>query len=97
MFSHNPSSTATVTSLSAVSASAFTILAQNRRRNGVLIWNSTAVNCYVKFGSAASSTDYSFYLTPGQAYESGGFVYTGVITGRLASSTGTMFVTEGEE
>ena len=86
---------ATVTPVSGVSANAFTLLAENRGRNYFMIWNPTAVVLYVKLGASASSADYTFPIAAGAGYESGAACYTGLITGRLASSTGTIQVTEG--
>ena len=92
----SPSTTTIVTAVS-VTTAATTLAAKRRMRSGLLIFNPTAVVLYVKFGTGASSSDYSFKLTAGQTYESGGFIYLGPITGALASGSGTVQITEGVE
>lgn len=87
-------SASNLTAVAAVSNAAFTILAANNRL-GYIIFNSSGVRLYVKLGTAASSSDYSYYIEDGQMYESPASpTYGGIITGRLASSSGTIRVTE---
>ena len=58
-----------------------------------MIVNDSAVILYVKFGAAATATDYTVALAAGGYYEAPVPVYGGVITGILASATGTARVT----
>lgn len=91
---------ATLSNVSA-SATAVTLLAENRARLAASIHNDSTAVCYVKMGSTASATSYTVKMEPGDYFElpvaNGGFgagVYTGVITGIWASANGAARVTE---
>lgn len=73
--------------------SSFTVLASNTARKGATIWNEGATNCFIKLGSGASLTDYSFRLAQDGYYEVP-FGYTGIITGISSAATGNLRVTE---
>lgn len=81
------------------SASSVTLLAANTARLGFVIVNDSTAILYIKFGTTASATSFTYEL-PGNAsgvytLESAArFNYTGVITGIWASATGTARVTE---
>ena len=86
--------TATVARVAA-SATAVTLLAANANRRRVIIYNDSAVNLYIKLGSAASATDFTYLLGAGDTYESPtDWVYIGAVTGVWASATGAAQVTE---
>lgn len=83
--------TATLANVSG-SASSVTLLASNAARLKAIIANDSTAILYVKFGSSATSTSWTFKL---QADESVPIdTYTGIITGIWASATGAARVTE---
>ena len=87
-------STSAVTSV--VSAATSTsILASNVNRRMAIMVNDTDRNTYVKLGAAASTTSFSYKLSPGQILELPIPIYTGAIDAIWDSSpTGSMRVTE---
>lgn len=87
-------STSSVTSV--VSAATSTsILASNANRRMAIMTNDTDKNAYVKLGATASTTSFSYKLTPGQILELPIPMYTGAIDAIWdASPTGSMRVTE---
>ena len=87
-------STSAVTSV--VSAAVSTsILASNANRRMAIMVNDTDKNAYVKLGTTASTTSFTYKLTPGQTLELAVPVYTGAIDAIWDSSpTGSMRVTE---
>lgn len=90
------SDSATVTQVSD-SDSVQTLLVANTDRKSFSIFNNSTAILYVKLGSGASSTDFSFRIVPQGYYESGFFAYTGIITGVWsADSTGQAQITEFE-
>ena len=88
---YSSSSLTNVTS-AAVSTS---ILASNANRRMAIMVNDTDKNAYVKLGTTASTTSFSYKLTPGQTLELPIPVYTGAIDAIWDTSpTGSMRVTE---
>ena len=87
-------SSSSVTSV--VSAAVSTsILASNANRRMAIMVNDTDKNAYVKLGATASTTSFSYKLTPGQTLELPIPVYTGAIDAIWDTSpTGSMRVTE---
>lgn len=87
-------STSSVTSV--VSAAVSTsILASNANRRMAILVNDTDKTVYVKLGATASTTSYSYRLTPLQTLEIPFPIYTGAIDAIWDSSpTGSMRVTE---
>lgn len=87
-------STSSVTSV--VSAATSTsILASNVNRRMAIMVNDSDKNAYVKLGTTASTTSYSYKLTPGQTLELPMPMYTGAIDAIWDTSpTGSMRVTE---
>ena len=81
---------------SVVSAAVSTsILASNANRRMAIMVNDTDKNAYVKLGATASTTSFSYKLTPGQTLELPIPVYTGAIDAIWDTSpTGSMRVTE---
>lgn len=81
---------------SVVSAAVSTsILASNANRRMAIMVNDTDKNAYVKLGATASTTSFSYKLTPGQTLELPVPVYTGAIDAIWDTSpTGSMRVTE---
>jgi hypothetical protein len=89
------SATATLSNVATSNVNA-TLLASNTARKGAVIYNDSLVVMYVKFGTTASSTSFTYYLAAGATLElpTSPGLYTGRIDGILASSTGNARVTE---
>lgn len=89
------SSTATLANVAA-SASSVTLQASNVNRLGLIIVNDSTVNLYVKFGSSASATSFTYKLGAGGILEIGptGIRYTNIVTGIWDSATGSARMTE---
>lgn len=87
-------STSAVTSV--VSAAVSTsILASNANRRMAIMVNDTDKSVYVKLGATASTTSFSYKLSPGQILELPIPIYTGAIDAIWETSpTGSMRVTE---
>ena len=86
-------STATITEV-ATSTTNATLVALNTSRRGAVIANDSASTLYVKFGTTASATSWTYQVAPGQHLELPFPVYTGRIDGILSSGSGTARVTE---
>lgn len=95
--SYNPTSTvivpgglnSTVTNFNSTGAA--TILAANKNRKLLGIFNEGAGNLYVKLGDTPSTTSYTVQLVPNAYYETDR--YAGIVTG-LFSAAGNARVTE---
>ncbi len=74
-------------------ASTQTISAANNNRRGLVIHNGASVDLFVKFGSDASSGDYTYKVLPGMHVELLALAYGGIITGWCASGD-WVYVTE---
>lgn len=83
--------TATLANVSG-SASSVTLLAANTGRLKAIIFNDSASVLYVKFGTTASATDYTYKLLAGQTLEE--TRYNGRMDGIWVSATGAARVTE---
>jgi hypothetical protein len=86
------SSTATRTDV-ASSASSVTIWAANTSRLGATIYNDSNKILYVKFGTTASTTDFTVLMDAGDYYEVP-FSYTGRIDGIWSGANGSARLTE---
>lgn len=87
-------STSAVTSVSSAATNT-SILASNANRRMAIMVNDSDKNAYVKLGATASTTSFSYKLTPGQTLELPMPVYTGAIDAIWETSpTGSMRVTE---
>lgn len=72
-----------------------TLLASNTDRKGFSIHNDSTAILYVKLGSGASTSSFSFRITPQGYYESGVLAYRGLISGIWASdASGAARITE---
>lgn len=89
-FTSSSASTATVSNV-AVSASVATLLAANPSRIKAVIHNESGT-LFVKYGTGASSTSYTYRLTANSTLES--TQYTGPITAIKASGSSSALVTE---
>jgi hypothetical protein len=76
------------------SASSVTLLAANTGRRGAIIVNDSSAVLYVKFGSSASNTSYTYRLVSYATLEIPQPIYSGIITGIWASATGAARITE---
>jgi len=83
--------------LTNVGASATTVqlLAANNNRKQAVMVNDADKTVYIKFGTTATTSSYSYLLTPGQTLELPKPVYTGRIDAIWAAApTGSMRITE---
>jgi hypothetical protein len=86
-------STTGTTSTVASSASSVNLLALNASRKGAMIVNDSTSVLYVKFGTTASTTDYTVRMMPNDYYEVP-FNFTGRIDGIWSSANGNARLTE---
>lgn len=88
------SATSTLSNVAA-SATSVTLLALNASRESAIFYNDSTSACYVKFGSTASATSFTYKLRAAETLIVDGIpVYTGIVTGIWDSATGSMRVTE---
>lgn len=88
------STVSTVTSVSA-SASNVTLLASNSARKGAIFYNDSTSICYVKFGTTATSSDFTIAMdSKSTIIIDSNPIYTGRVDGIWVSATGAMKVTE---
>jgi len=85
---------AAVTSVAANAVTPQTLLAANMLRIGFVVHNTSAGNLYVKLGTGASTTDYTYLLASGWHLESMAAPYTGIITALWATADNPAKVTE---
>ena len=88
-------STATLANVAAATSST-TLQASNANRLGLRIFNDSTDTVYVKFGSAASATSFTYRLGAGEAVELpvAGSRYTGIVTGLWTGTNGSARMTE---
>ena len=92
-------STATLTPVAASATSVQLLAANSAARQRIIINDSTAT-LYLKYGSAASSSSYTYVLPPKQDTTmstlvlAGNELYTGLIHGIWSSATGSATITE---
>lgn len=85
---------ATLTNVAA-SATSVQLLASNSSRTQAVFYNDTDKNAYVKLGTTASATSFSYLLVPGATLELPKPIYTGRIDCIWAAGpTGSMRITE---
>jgi hypothetical protein len=86
--------TATVTSVND-SASSVTLLSLNTARKMATFFNDSTVTLYLKFGTTASTSDFTVKILAGDYFELPLPVYTGRIDGIWASdASGAVRITE---
>lgn len=78
----------------ASSASAVTLFSANTDTVGRLVFNDSTQTLYVKFGTAASASDFTVKMVAGAYYEFPYPIYRGVVTGIWASADGNAYCTE---
>ena len=87
-------STATITTV-ADSAASQQLLAASTTRLGLYIFNDSTATLYVKFGTTASSTDFTLLLRPNGLYSMENLIYRGRIDGIWSSdAAGNARITE---
>lgn len=91
-FTSGSTGTATVTSVSVGNGAAVTLSASNSAKQGVIIYNEGGT-LFVKLGTTASSTSYSYTLTTNSTLEIPSQYY-GIVTARKNSGTTNVLVTE---
>ena len=85
--------TSTVTRVSS-SATVVTLKAANTSRRGLYIFNESTQVLYIKFGSAATNTDYTVRMVANSYFELPEPMYNGIVTGIWVSANGAAQVTE---
>lgn len=90
LYTRAVATTATITTQTPAGSNV-TLLSSAAGRMGATIYNDGAADLYVKFGTTASSTDFTVKISPWGYYEVPG-IYTGRIDGIAAS--GTVRITE---
>lgn len=79
------------------SATVVTLLAANADRVGGTFYNSSTQVLYLKYGSGASTTDFTVAIASNTFWEMPhNYVYKGIITGIWASANGSVKITEFE-
>lgn len=84
---------ATVTSVAA-STSSVALAASNAARRGLIVWNDSAEILYVKCGTGASTTSYTWQVPAGGWLELPLPCFTGAVEGAWAAADGNARVTE---
>lgn len=89
----NNKSTASVSSV-ANSGSSFTVLSSNSSAVGRSIYNDSSTNVYIKFGTTATTSDFTHKMSPGSFWEIPQPLYTGRIDAIASAATGSLRITE---
>jgi len=84
--------TATLSNVSS-SASSVTVLASSTSRSGVIIYNDSTAVLYLKYGTTASATSFTYRIGPGDTWEMPSPIFTGTLDGIWASANGNARVT----
>lgn len=87
------SATSTITRV-ASSVTSILLIAANSSREGLLLYNDSSATQTIKFGTTASSTDFTVKLTPRMFYEVASPIYVGRIDVISSSTNGAIQVTE---
>lgn len=88
-----PANTGTLANVAGATSST-TLIAANTSRRTVIIYNDSTSDLYIKYGSAASSTSFTYYLPSLGTLSFDGSEYAGIVTGIWISATGNARVTE---
>ena len=84
---------ATLTNV-ASSASSVSLLAANTARRGLIVYNDSTQTLYLKFGVTASTTSFTYLMTPKSTLEMILPIYQVAIDGVWASANGSARITE---
>lgn len=71
-----------------------TLVASNPDRQGLLFYNDSTAQQYIKFGATASTTDFTVVLVPKVFYEVAQPIFVGQIDVISSSTNGAIQVTE---
>lgn len=88
-----PATGATVTRVAA-SVSAVDLLLANPLRKMAIFWNDSTSTVYIKFGTGASPTSFTWKLDANDGFEMPSPVFTGHLTAGWSSATGALQITE---
>lgn len=89
----SPSNTPTLANVAA-SATSVTALAANAARRSAIFYNDSTSDCYIKYGTTASATSFSYYLPSLGTLSIDGNEYAGRVDVIHLSATGNLRVTE---
>lgn len=70
------------------STSSVTLAAANADRLGLIVYNDSSGDLYLKFGSSASSTSFTVKIPADSYWEMPEPVYTGIVTGAWSTDAG---------
>jgi hypothetical protein len=87
------SNSATTASVSS-SASSVTVFAANAAATGRAVFNDSTAALYLKYGTTASTTDYTVQINAGGYFEFPQPIYRGRVDGIWASANGAARTTE---
>jgi len=91
----SPASAATtVVSSVPSSGSAVTLISATASRSFFMIYNDSTESLYVKFGTGASTADFTVKILAGGYFESASPIYTGLVSGIWSAENGNALVTE---
>jgi hypothetical protein len=85
--------TATVTNGTASTAT-ITLAASNTSRKGLVVYNNSTSDMYLKYGSGGNPNDFTVKILAGGYWEMPAPIYTGIVTGAWDSVNGNAKVTE---
>ncbi len=85
--------TATLANVTAATSST-TLFASNANRKGAILHNDSTSILYLKYGTAASTTSYTYKIVADATWEMPSFIYTGAITGIWVAANGAARTTE---
>lgn len=74
--------------------SSATLMALNAARKGLLLYNDSTTNCFVKFGATASTTSFAVKLFATDSYSMDPPIYTGVVDYICDAASGNMEAVE---
>lgn len=87
--------TPTLTRTAASATNVNNLVALNTNRRGLVIVNESSATLYIKFGTTASLTSYTYAIPAGATWEMPGFpTYTGRIDGIWSAANGNAQITE---
>ena len=76
------------------SASSVTLLALNTSRKGFIFYNDSNRDCYIKFGTTASTISFTVFMAAGSTFIPPFPVYRGIIDAIWTGANGNMRITE---
>lgn len=88
-------STSAVSKISS-SATSVTLAASNADRLGLMIFNASTQDLFIKYGGASATDNYTVKISGGWYFEAPAPCYTGAVYGIWASENGYAMVTEAD-